>query len=854
MKRTTLILMAFSLSVLLCSSMLNAAVITHNIGSGNLIISGNSTDDYIVTGSTTNHYIQVQLGYHGSITLRNCSFHFSGGGVDSPIHIVGKNQQSNEHPLTVVDLVLEGNNTIQNDGGGRACIQVDQGAQINISAIDPCDNGSGTLVARQLNSSGGAAIGSLNRPNNTNETTSSASLSTGGSGITAGGNVVISSGTITARGGHGAGIGGGFESYYDGMIVVYGGVVNASAVRHAAGIGSGCPTGSGVIQVYTPHSAVIALPPAVISATGASGNDTYYPDLGLAGTKVRVYIGDPGMTNCPISVYTEDHMPNANIYVDLSQDPDIYRVVTATVDPALLDINQVLFGTTNASGVYSTTGKLNNNTTFFTDAISVSPSSYGHPYLPKVATLPSGGNVQLERLMADFSIESFPSSMLVFGYSSEEALANATCVKLVYNDPDPIENVQFDLANGAATDFGDFIFMAADSATVVPAPTTLARGDVYYIVIPIQTGKEAYLFSDVFRIIGVWQGASTSYIRQIVTQIVGEMHTELICSGGSYWFHGEELTEEGMYSNVTTSTSQCQAISTVEILNLIVNPPVSTSFEAEACDKYVWNGIQYTNTGQFEQLFHDQNGCDSLVTLNLTVSDSYSTTLDVIECDSFEWDGTTYTLSGEYTKHYESVHGCDSVVTTNLDMNYTPSFVIHGNHWPIGGTELQWTQYPYQVILDNPLCVVDSVVWSVDCPTMFVFPDEDGMTCDLRIFSYLSANDSVPLRAVVYNRCDMREYTIWIHTTYYDVSEENDVIRSLAVYPNPTQGLFNLEMKGMKGRTVIKMYDSQGTIFRRWEEENPSDDVLLPVDCSQLRNGMYIIQAYNLTKQIIINK
>lgn len=861
MKRYILSVIAILICVMLSAKVLNASVINHNIGTGNLIISGNSTNDYVVTGSTTNHYIKVQLGYHGSITLKNCSFIFSGSGVDSPIRVIGKDGQSNEHPLTIVNIILEGNNTIQNDGGGRACIQVDQGAQINISAIDPCDNNSGILIARQLNDDGGAAIGSLNHWQNTNEPTANAYLSTGGTGTTAGGNVVVSSGTITARGGHGAGIGGGFATYYDGMIVIYGGVVNATADFDAAGIGSGCPEGTGVIQVFAPHSAVIALPPAVISAKGAGASASggvghnLFSELGLAGTKVRVYIGDPGMTNCPIRVYTEDHTPDANIYVDLSQDPDINRVVSATVDPDLLDIHQVFFGTTDATGVYSTTGKLNNNTTFFTDAISTSPNSYGHPYLPKVTTLPSGGNVQLEKLMADFRIEAFASSMLVLGYSSAEALANATCVKLVYNDANPIEDVQFDLANGYATDFDDLIFFAADSTTVIPAPTTLVRGDIYYIVIPIKTGKEAYLFSDVFRIIGVWQGTSTSYIRQIVTQIVGDMHTEYICSGGSYWFHGEELTEEGVYSNVTTTTSQCQAISTVEILNLIVNPPVSSSFEAKMCDKFVWNGISYTTTGQYEQLFQDQFGCDSVVTLNLTIFDSYSTIINVLGCESFEWDGTTYTLGGEYTKFYESVHGCDSVVTTNLDMNYTPSFVIQGDHWPIGGTELEWTQYPYNIVFDNPLCVVDEIVWSVDCPTMFVFPDETGMSCDLRIYSYLPPMDSVPLHAVASNRCGTEDYTFWIHTSYHDVGENLLNKKEISAFPNPTQGLLNLNIKGYEGNVVFELYDAKGIIADRWYS-NVSGEGFIVRDVSKLRDGVYALKVIHnedlLIKKIIV--
>lgn len=794
---------ALLLCVALFSGTLDAAVIQHNIGTNNLIISGNSTDEYVVTGSTTTHYIEVGLGYHGSITLRNCSFNFSGHGIHSPIRIVGKDGQSNDNPLTIVDLILEGNNTIQNNGGGRACIQVDQGTQINISAIDPCDNNSGVLIAKQVNDGGGAAIGSLNHSMNQNEPTATALLynqngtPTGGNGTTAGGNVVISSGMVTARGGHGAGIGGGFRTYYDGMIVVYGGVVEATADFDAAGIGSGCPEGTGVIQVFAPNSAVIALPPAVISAKGAGASPSggvghgLFSELGLAGTKVRVYIGDPNMTSCPIHVYTEDRTPEANIYVDLSQDPDISRVVNATIDPDLFDINQVFFGTTDSSGMYSTTGKLQNNTTFFTDAISISPSSYGHPFLPQVAILPSGGNVQLGKLMADFRIESFPSTLLGLGYSLDDAREKATCVKIVYNDANPIVDVQFDLANGVTTDFDSPIFLAADSSTVISPPTVLAQGETYFVIIPIKTEKDAYVFSDVFRIIGVWHGSSTSYIRQIVTQIVGDIHAEYICEGDSYLFNGEELTEEGVYSNVSSTTSQCQALSHVEVVNLIVIP-ITNFIDDIGCDKYILNDIEYNNSGQYQQLFQSQFGCDSIVILN-------------------------------------------------LDMDYTPMFQIIGNHYPIAGTEEAYTLYEYEIEFLNPMSHVDSVCWTLSCHNGFdLQPVEGGLKANLYLYAY--SLDSIEVKAYVFNRCGAEEYSFWFHTSYYGLAE-NEASSLLDVFPNPNNGEFTLCLHDMEGLIGLKVVDFMGVPVLEKEIKCEKTTQCESLNLKGYPNGIYILMV-----------
>ena len=214
-----------------------SAQITHNISTGMLNIPANSPNDYIITGSTTSNYVIVNPPYRGTITLRDVNIILSAG-IYSPIAIRGINGTSNLTPISNVDIILEGNNFLVNTGGGRAAFQVDQGTQINISAINPYDNSSGTLAAIQNNSMGGAGIGSLDYNANRNEANATASLSgigcLGTTGITAGGNVIISSGTITAKGGHGAGIGGGYGTYYDGMIVIYGGIVNASTIRHAA--------------------------------------------------------------------------------------------------------------------------------------------------------------------------------------------------------------------------------------------------------------------------------------------------------------------------------------------------------------------------------------------------------------------------------------------------------------------------------------------------------------------------------------------------------------------------------------------------------------------------------------------
>ena len=94
--------------------------------------------------------------------------------------------------------------------------------------------------------------------------------------------------------------------------------------------------------------------------------------------------------------------------------------------------------------------------------------------------------------------------------------------------------------------------------------------------------------------------------------------------------------------------------------------PVYASFTETACDTYTWNGVKYTLSGDYEQSFVTEQGCDSIVTLHLTINKSYNIGFGEEAEESYTWEGTTYTESGDYTKTLQTVAGCDSIVTLHL--------------------------------------------------------------------------------------------------------------------------------------------------------------------------------------------
>ena len=537
--------------------------INHDISTGDLVIQGTSIDNYFVTGSTTTNRIIVGSGYAGTITLSNVSIVSNGTATFSAacgngtnvvttgscMAIMGKNRilvtdpAPNLSPVTRVNLILDGNNSLLNTSNLAYCaIQVDEGAQIHINAIDLNNNSSGILVAKSTTqppggtaSQGGAAIGAIHGQG-THVTTmyngnQGISVITGGSCVTprptTGGNVLIGSGIITAWGGHGAGIGGGFRSYYNGIIIIYGGIVESRGGYDAAGIGSGCPEGSGVLACYADMSTLVGLPPALIEAYGAGGTpnggvgSTQFSELGLTGAKNITYINDPNKTL--ITVLTQDSLPNANIYLDLTQTPNLVNVFNS-VGLGWYDLTKVRVGRTDpVTGMFSFRAELQQNTTFFTDASSINPAMLGRPYLSVIKTVT--GNVTnrdtviLPLLPANISFTDYPSTPLKVGYTSTQAVENAYCIKVNYNDVISMTNVSYVLQYGI--DFSSLIFLDYDSITPISPPATLTDGTVFYILFPIDLGKPLGVYSDVLLIHGDYGGIPLSgYIRKIGMQRV----------------------------------------------------------------------------------------------------------------------------------------------------------------------------------------------------------------------------------------------------------------------------------------------------------------------------------------------
>ena len=142
-----------------------------------------------------------------------------------------------------------------------------------------------------------------------------------------------------------------------------------------------------------------------------------------------------------------------------------------------------------------------------------------------------------------------------------------------------------------------------------------------------------------------------------------------ICFGETYPWNGKEYNATGEYTYTTIAANGADSIVT---LSLTVLPEVPVTEEVAAIcfgETYTWQGEEYTESGDYSVTYQDVNGCDSVVSLALTVYPQTEATAENVEVaygETYEWNGVTYTESGEYTITLQDENGCDYQATLVL--------------------------------------------------------------------------------------------------------------------------------------------------------------------------------------------
>ena len=143
--------------------------------------------------------------------------------------------------------------------------------------------------------------------------------------------------------------------------------------------------------------------------------------------------------------------------------------------------------------------------------------------------------------------------------------------------------------------------------------------------------------------------------------------TEEICEGDSILFQGMYLSQEGMYADTLSATTDCDSILN---LNLIVYANYEYFISDTICggEVYEVGNNTYTETSTETINLLSTHGCDSIIHLNLFVENLIETQLQesICEGDSLLFGNQYLTESGQFTDTLIANNGCDSIIQINL--------------------------------------------------------------------------------------------------------------------------------------------------------------------------------------------
>ncbi len=84
------------------------------------------------------------------------------------------------------------------------------------------------------------------------------------------------------------------------------------------------------------------------------------------------------------------------------------------------------------------------------------------------------------------------------------------------------------------------------------------------------------------------------------------------------------------------------------------------------------------------------------------------------------------------------------------------------------------------------------------------------------------------------------EYSL-LHFSTTGISDENEMDQNISIYPNPSEGIFNISIESVTGKVQMKVFDVHGNDYRFFEFEGTRNIIYEKLDLKELAGGVYFI-------------
>ncbi len=199
-----------------------------------------------------------------------------------------------------------------------------------------------------------------------------------------------------------------------------------------------------------------------------------------------------------------------------------------------------------------------------------------------------------------------------------------------------------------------------DSATVTDIPLTACDSFVLEGV----TYRESASWNDT---LPAANGGDSilAYHLTIHKSVVTE---ENLTAEGSYTWKDLTFTESASWNDTLRTAFGCDSVVQyhLEIKEVTPISATVTDIPLSACDSFVFEGVTYRESREWNDTLPAANGGDSILAYHLTIHKSVVTEKPITAVDSYTWQGTTYTEDASWNDTLQTVFGCDSIVRYHL--------------------------------------------------------------------------------------------------------------------------------------------------------------------------------------------
>ena len=218
-------------------------------------------------------------------------------------------------------------------------------------------------------------------------------------------------------------------------------------------------------------------------------------------------------------------------------------------------------------------------------------------------------------------------------------------------------------------------------------------------------------------------GSTTDTLRGRVSIPPAEPIVEnvVICGGGSYDFHGQILTETGIYRDTLESSGDCDSV--IELhLSFVPTDPIPVY--VDICDggSYNFDGEILSEPGIYLDTITTSGGCDSIIELHLSIvpPDPVPVYASVCPGDSYNMNGRIFSEPGIYFDSTVTAGGCDSIVELHLTYAEVPTVNV-GRDRVLCGEE----EFPVSISAGTGNGL--SYLWNTGATTSSISVMQDGI-------------------------------------------------------------------------------------------------------------------------------